>query len=334
MSEPMLAVRGLHTAIHTPSGPLQILRGVDLDVDRGETLAVVGESGSGKSFTALSIAGLLPTGATVTSGQVLLEGRDLVALREPERRTVRGAEIGMVYQDPMTSLNPMMRIGRQVTEGLQAHGWSKDAARDRAVTVLDEVGLPSPRALMRLYPHQLSGGMRQRVLIACAIAPRPKVLIADEPTTALDVTIQQQILQLVARLRDEYGLAVVWITHDLGVVARIADRIAVMYAGRVTELAPTRELFAVPHHPYTDGLLRSLPTPEDPHQAPLPQIGGNPVALSALPPGCPFAPRCAQRQDRCDMEEPPLIDRPGSRAACWVPREEWGAPSAGVTSRA
>ncbi|MEV5751082.1 ABC transporter ATP-binding protein [Actinoallomurus sp. NPDC052308] len=334
MSEPMLAVRGLHTAIRTPSGPLEILRGVDLEVDRGETLAVVGESGSGKSFTALSIAGLLPTGASVTSGQVLLEGRDLVALHEAERRAVRGAEIGMVYQDPMTSLNPMMRIGKQVTEGLRAHGWSKEAAHDRAVTVLGEVGLPSPRALMRLYPHQLSGGMRQRVLIACAIAPRPKVLIADEPTTALDVTIQQQILQLVARLRDEYGLAVVWITHDLGVVARTADRVAVVYAGRVAELARTRALFATPHHPYTDGLLRSLPTPEDPHQAPLPQIGGSPIALSALPPGCPFAPRCPERQDRCDTEEPPLIDRAGSRAACWVPRGEWRAPSAGVTTRA
>ncbi|WP_433172755.1 ABC transporter ATP-binding protein [Actinoallomurus sp. CA-150999] len=334
MSEPMLAVRGLHTAIRTPSGPLEILRGIDLEVDRGETLAVVGESGSGKSFTALSIAGLLPIGASVTGGQVLLEGRDLVALREAERRAVRGAEIGMVYQDPMTSLNPMMRVGRQVTEGLRAHGWSKEEARERALTVLGEVGLPSPRALMRLYPHQLSGGMRQRVLIACAIAPRPKVLIADEPTTALDVTIQQQILQLVSRLRDEYGLAVVWITHDLGVVARIADRVAVVYAGRGIEVARTRELFATPNHPYTDGLLRSLPTPADPHQAPLPQIGGSPVALSALPPGCPFAPRCPERQDRCDTEEPPLIDRGGSRAACWVPRGEWRAPSAEVTTRA
>jgi oligopeptide/dipeptide ABC transporter ATP-binding protein len=334
LSEPILAVRGLRTAVHTRSGQLEILRGVDLDVASGETLAVVGESGSGKSFTALSIAGLLPAGAAVIGGQVLLEGRDLVSLREAEHRAVRGAEIGMVYQDPMTSLNPVMRIGTQVTEGLRAHGWSKDAARDRAVTVLGEVGLPSPRALMRLYPHQLSGGMRQRVLIACAIAPRPKVLIADEPTTALDVTIQQQILQLVSRLRDEYGLAVVWITHDLGVVARIADRVAVMYAGRVTELARTPALFTGPQHPYTDGLLRSLPTPADPHQMPLPQIGGVPIAHSALPAGCPFAPRCAQRRDRCDREEPPLIDRAGSRAACWVPPREWAAPSTGVTTRA
>ncbi|NUS45157.1 MAG: ABC transporter ATP-binding protein, partial [Mycobacteriaceae bacterium] len=257
---PVLAVEGLRTSVRTSGGDLEILRGVDLHVDRGETVAVVGESGSGKSFTALSVAGLLPTGARVTGGEVRLDGRDLVPLPEAERRTVRGAEIGMVYQDPMTSLNPVMRIGTQVTEGLRAHGWSKQQAHERAVEVLAEVGLPSPKALMRAYPHQLSGGMRQRVLIACAIAPRPKVLIADEPTTALDVTIQQQILALVARLRDEYGLAVVWITHDLGVVARIADRVAVMYAGKVAELADTRTLFAAPQHPYTDGLLRSLPT--------------------------------------------------------------------------
>jgi oligopeptide/dipeptide ABC transporter ATP-binding protein len=319
----VLEVRGLRTQVSTRSGPLDILRGVDLTVDAGQTLAVVGESGSGKSFTALSIAGLLPSEATVSSGEVLLDGVDLLRLRERERRATRGAQIGMVYQDPMTSLNPLMRVGAQIVEGLTAHGWSKGDARTRTLEVLGEVGLPSPRSLVKLYPHQLSGGMRQRVLIACAIAPRPKVLIADEPTTALDVTIQQQILQLVARLRDEYGLAVVWITHDLGVVARIADRVAVMYAGRVAELAPTRTLFAHPAHPYTDGLLRSLPTPADPHQSPLPQIGGVPVSLSALPSGCPFAPRCPQREDRCATEEPALLERGGSLAACWVPPARW-----------
>jgi oligopeptide/dipeptide ABC transporter ATP-binding protein len=319
----LLSVEGLHTAVRTGSGPLEILRGVDLSVRSGETLAVVGESGSGKSFTALSVAGLLPAGASVTAGRVLLDGQDLVPLRESRRRAVRGAKIGMVYQDPMSSLNPVMRIGKQVTEGLRAHGWSTVDARERAVEVLGEVGLPSPAKLMRLYPHQLSGGMRQRVLIACAIAPRPQVLIADEPTTALDVTIQQQILELVAGLRDEYGLAVVWITHDLGVVARIADRVAVMYAGRVVELADTRTLFADPQHPYTAGLLSSLPTPGDPHQAPLPQIGGSPVQLAALPSGCPFAPRCPQRRDRCAAEEPPLLARATSHAACWVPPDQW-----------
>ena len=323
MTSPLLSVEGLHTAVRTGSGPLEILRGVDLSVSAGETLAVVGESGSGKSFTALSIAGLLPAGASVTAGRVVLDGQDLVPLRESQRRAVRGAAIGMVYQDPMSSLNPVMRIGKQVTEGLKAHGWSTVDARGRAVEVLDEVGLPTPAKLMRLYPHQLSGGMRQRVLIACAIAPRPKVLIADEPTTALDVTIQQQILELVAGLRDEYGLAVVWITHDLGVVARIADRVAVMYAGRVAEIADTRTLFASPQHPYSAGLLSSLPTPTDPHQEPLPQIGGSPVQLAALPAGCPFAPRCPQRRDRCTVEEPPLLARGASHAACWVPPQEW-----------
>jgi oligopeptide/dipeptide ABC transporter ATP-binding protein len=321
----VLDVRGLRTQVSTPDGPLDILRGVDLTVDAGQTLAVVGESGSGKSFTALSIAGLLPADATVSAGEVRLDGTDLLRLSEHDRRSTRGADIAMVYQDPMTSLNPLMRVGKQIAEGLTAHGWSKSDARNRTLEVLGEVGLPSPRSLIRLYPHQLSGGMRQRVLIASAIAPRPKVLIADEPTTALDVTIQQQILQLVARLRDEYGLAVVWITHDLGVVARIADRVAVMYAGRVAELAATRTLFDHPTHPYTDGLLRSLPTPADQHQSPLPQIGGVPISLSALPAGCPFAPRCPQREDRCATEEPGLIGRGGSLAACWVPPEQWKA---------
>jgi oligopeptide/dipeptide ABC transporter ATP-binding protein len=326
-SGPLLQVRDLQVEVRGRGGTLGILRGVDLAVDRGETLAVVGESGSGKTFTALAVAGLLPEGAAVTAGAVELGGVDLLGLRESRRRAVRGGEIGMVYQDPMTSLNPVMRIGRQVAEGLTAHGWSRADARARTVEVLGEVGLPTPERLVRLYPHQLSGGMRQRVLIACAIAPRPKVLIADEPTTALDVTIQQQILELVSGLRDEYGLAVVWITHDLGVVARIADRVAVMYAGRVVEHAATRPLYATPHHPYSDGLIRSIPTEADAHQQLLPQIGGTPVSMAALPPGCPFGPRCPQHRPFCDEEEPPLLDRGESRAACWVPREEWAAPA-------
>lgn len=319
---PVLSVRDLHTSITGRGGSTEILRGVSFDVRAGETLAVVGESGSGKSFTALTIAGLLPPGATVTQGEVLLAGTDLVQLSETRRRSLRGAQIGMVYQDPMTALNPVMRIGRQVSEGLRAHGWTRATAAQRTLEVLGEVGLPAPQSLARLYPHQLSGGMRQRVLIACALAPRPKVLIADEPTTALDVTIQQQILELVTALRDEYGLAVIWITHDLGVVARIADTVAVMYAGRIVEQARTRHLFAAPQHPYTSGLLGSIPTPAQQHQAPLPQIGGTPVSLSALPPGCPFGPRCPQRSDRCIAEEPPLIQR-AALAACWVAPSDW-----------
>ncbi len=325
ISVPVLSVRDLHTRVDGRSGGTDILRGVSFDVRAGQTLAVVGESGSGKSFTALTIAGLLPRGARVTAGQVLLDGVDVLHLTEARRRGLRGASIGMVYQDPMTALNPVMRIGHQVAEGLRAHSWSTSAARERTLEVLNEVGLPSPRTLARLYPHQLSGGMRQRVLIACALAPRPKVLIADEPTTALDVTIQQQILEVVTRLRDTYGLAVIWITHDLGVVARIADSVAVMYAGRVVERAETGPLFAQPAHPYTDGLLQSIPTPSHAHQAALPQIGGTPVSLAALPQGCPFAPRCPDRIDQCAAVEPPLLDRGLSLAACWVPPRT-GAP--------
>jgi oligopeptide/dipeptide ABC transporter ATP-binding protein len=254
----------------------------------------------------------------------------------------------------MTSLNPMMRIGPQVSEGLVAHGWSHADARARTLQVLGEVGLPSPEGLARLYPHQLSGGMRQRVLIAAALAPRPKVLIADEPTTALDVTIQQQIVALVARLRDEYGLAIVWITHDLGVVARIADRVLVMYAGRIVEQADTAELFARPTHPYSAGLIASIPPMRGTDRGDLPQIGGAAASLASLPRGCPFAPRCPQRQAVCTESEPDLIARgsslaapdrslgaplpraaapqaprrraspaPASLAACWVPPEEW-----------
>jgi oligopeptide/dipeptide ABC transporter ATP-binding protein len=322
MTTPLLQVVGLRANVGSGRRRLEILRGVDLSVDHGETLAVVGESGSGKTFTALSIAGLLDEGVEV-SGAVRLAGRDLLPIAERERRELRGAMIGMVYQDAMTSLNPLMRIGTQVAEGLRAHGWTKPDARARTLEVLDEVGLPSPQRLARSYPHQLSGGMRQRVLIAAAIAPKPKVLIADEPTTALDVTIQQQILDLVSRLRVEYGLAVIWITHDLGVVARVADRVAVMYAGRVVELSDTRALFARPTHPYSDGLLRSLPTPHHAHQHTLPQIGGQPVSLSALPAGCPFEPRCPQREDRCRVEEPPLLDRGTALSACWVPPQSW-----------
>lgn len=320
----VLRVRDLRASVRTRAGDLEIVRGVSFDVAAGETVAVVGETGSGKTFTALSIAGLLPADARVSAGQVHLDGEEITALAEDQRRAIRGARIGMVYQDPMTSLNPLMRVGKQVMEGLTAHGWDRDKAAARTLDVLGEVGLPSPRAIARLYPHQLSGGMRQRVLIASALAAYPQVLIADEPTTALDVTIQQQILDMVARLRDDYALAVVWITHDLGVVARIADRVLVMYAGRVVEQAATRRLFERPEHPYTAGLLGAIPSPRDEHGARLPQIAGVPVSLAALPPGCPFQPRCPQSIDRCSAEDPPLTDRDGGQAACWVPPSQWG----------
>ena len=311
--------------LRTEVSGTQIVRGVGFSVDAGETLGIVGESGSGKTFTALSVADLLPAGAHVSSGSVRVLGQELVGLEPRQRRGLRGATVGMVYQDPMTSLNPMMRVGAQVREGLRAHGWSRSDAARRTLEVLGEVGLPSPASTARLYPHQLSGGMRQRVLIAGALAPRPQVLIADEPTTALDVTIQQQILTLVARLRDDYGLAVVWITHDLGVVARIAERVLVMYAGRVAEQARTPDLFARPSHPYSAGLVASIPPMGAAERGPLPQIGGTPVRLTELPPGCPFAPRCPQQVDRCTREEPGLLPRGPSRAACWVPPQEWSA---------
>jgi oligopeptide/dipeptide ABC transporter ATP-binding protein len=318
-----LEVRDLHTVVGGPAGETAIVRGISFAVAAGETVGVVGESGSGKSFTALSIAGLLPTGARVTSGSVLVGGQDMVGATESQRRALRGGSIGMVYQDPMTSLNPMMRIGPQVKESLTAHGWSGGDAAKRTIEVLGEVGLPSPERMARLYPHQLSGGMRQRALIATALAPRPKVLIADEPTTALDVTIQQQILALVARLRDDYDMAVVWITHDLGVVARIAHRVLVMYAGRIVENAATTDLFTAPTHPYSAGLISSIPPMRGAQREDLPQIGGSAVSLSALPIGCPYVPRCPQSRDHCHTEEPGLLPRHRSLAACWVPPEEW-----------
>jgi oligopeptide/dipeptide ABC transporter ATP-binding protein len=270
----------------------------------------------------MSIAGLLPRGAAVTGGSVVVGDRELVGLDEPELRRVRGAEVAMVYQDPLTSLNPLMRVGPQVSEGLLAHGWSRSAARTRTLEILEEVGLPQPDRIVRAYPHQLSGGMRQRVLIASALAARPRLLIADEPTTALDVTVQLQIVGLVDRLRREHGLGVVWITHDLGVVARIADRVLVMYAGRIVEEAGAAALFREPQHPYTDGLLRSVPVRDD-DRGELPQIGGVAADPRRRTAGCPFVPRCPQARDRCSDEEPPLLDRRESRAACWVPREEW-----------
>ncbi len=299
-----------------------LVRGVGLSVEPGRTLGLVGESGSGKSMTALAVMGLLPDGVRVSGGAVRVDGRDVAGLPEPERRKVRGAQAGMIYQEPMTALNPLMRVGAQIVEGLTAHGTPSSAARTRAAETLERVGLPVDRAL-RAYPHQLSGGMRQRAMIAVAVALRPRVLIADEPTTALDVTIQRQVIDLVDELRAEEGMAVVWITHDLGVVAHIADRTAVMYAGRVVEEGTTGGLFARPAHPYTAGLLRSLPARRGPDRPPLVQIGGLPPDLAGLPPGCPFAPRCPQRRDVCEVDEPSLLDRGGALAACHVPPEEW-----------
>jgi oligopeptide/dipeptide ABC transporter ATP-binding protein len=319
---PALAVEGLTVTARSGGKDVHLLRGVGLAVEPGRTLGLVGESGSGKSMTALAVMGLLPDNVRIGGGSVRVAGRDVVPLPEPERRAVRGAQVGMVYQEPMTALNPLMRIGAQIIEGLTAHGMATSPARRRAAETLDRVGLPVDRAL-RAYPHQLSGGMRQRAMIAVAVALRPRVLIADEPTTALDVTIQRQVIELVDELRSEEGMAVVWITHDLGVVAHIADRTAVMYAGRLVEEGATGDLFARPSHPYTAGLLRSLPAHRGADRPPLVQIGGLPPDLAHLPPGCPFAPRCPQRRDVCSTAEPSLLGRGPQLAACHVPPGEW-----------
>ncbi len=340
----VLAVRDLRTEIRSGGRRTPVVRGVSFDVRAGETVALVGESGSGKSLTALSVMGLLPEGIAVTGGSVRLGDRELLTLSERARRSVRGAEIAMIYQDPMTSLNPLMRVGEQIVEGLRAHGLDRAEAHGRTVEALDDVRLPRPERTARAYPHQLSGGQRQRVMIAMAVALRPKVLIADEPTTALDVTIQQQIIGVVDDLRRRVGLAVVWITHDLGVVARIAHQVLVMYAGRVVEAGPRRPVFAESQHPYTAGLLSSLPAMHGTDRPPLTQIGGAPPDIAALPGGCSFHPRCPQRIDRCGEETPPLEARAESYgeggegaaahvgthpeplrrlAACWVPRDRW-----------
>ena len=320
----VLAVSGLTTVLHLDGGPVTIVDGVDFTVAAGETVALVGESGCGKSLTMLSVMGLHPVPpAEIVGGRVLLDGRDLLTMDEDGRRAVRGAEMAMVYQDPMTSLNPLMRVGEQIAEVLRAHGRSRRDAEARTVEVLADVGIPRPARAARAYPHEFSGGMRQRVVIAMALALRPKVLIADEPTTALDVTIQQQIIALVNRLREEMSMAVVWVTHDLGVVARVAQRMLVMYAGHVVEEGSTAAVFAAPEHPYTAGLLAAIPPVRGLDRHRLQQIPGSPPDPARMPTGCPFAPRCPYEVERCRVEMPPLTDRSGSRAACWVPPNEW-----------
>jgi oligopeptide/dipeptide ABC transporter ATP-binding protein len=325
VSDPVLSVRDLTVDLHLTGDPAPVVKSVSFDVAPGETVGLVGESGCGKSMTMLSVMGLQPDVARITGGGVLYGGEDLLAVSITRRRAIRGAEIAMVYQDPMTSLNPLMRIGAQIAEVLTAHGHSKREGLQRAAEVLAQVGIPRPERAARAFPHEFSGGMRQRVVIAMALALRPRVLIADEPTTALDVTIQQQIIALVSRLQDETGMAVVWITHDLGVVARTADRVLVMYAGHLVEQAPTRTLFAAPQHPYTAGLIAALPPARGDERPPLQQIPGAPPDPSAPPSGCPFHPRCPQAVARCTTEMPPSTVRGASAAACWVPPEEWSS---------
>jgi peptide/nickel transport system ATP-binding protein len=326
---PVLAVEGLTVQFAGRRGLATVVDGVDWTVDPGETLAVVGESGSGKSMTALAATGLAPRGARV-GGQVRLLGEDLLAMPDAQRRRARGRSVGFVYQDPMTSLNPVMTVGRQVGEACEEHlGASRGEARARAVELLGLVGIPSPEQRVDAYPHQFSGGMRQRVVIAMALATDPALLVADEATTALDVTTQAQVLELVASLQERLGTAVVWISHDLGVVAGIADRVAVMYGGRVVEHGPVDAVFAEPAHPYTRALLDARPSPGRRDQE-LATIPGTPPLPTAMPPGCAFWPRCPVRGDaRCATEEPPLVEvAPGHTARTFYAR-----PAAGPSTR-
>jgi oligopeptide/dipeptide ABC transporter ATP-binding protein len=291
-------------------------------VPAGQTVAVVGESGSGKSLTMLAVMGLLAPPLRLSGGRVRLAGRDLTGLAERDLRATRGRDLAMIYQDPMTSLNPLMRVGAQVAEAMTAHGVDGSAARKRSLDLLARVGIPDPKRTARAYPHEFSGGMRQRVMIASALAMRPRLLIADEPTTALDVTIQQQILALVDELRRELGMTTVWVTHDLGVVARLVDRVVVMYAGHVVEDAPVRAVFATPQHPYTSRLIAALPDPSDDQRPPLAQIPSRPPLSTEDVVGCPFRPRCPQARDIC-ATRPVLTQRGAGQAACHVPPDEW-----------
>jgi oligopeptide/dipeptide ABC transporter ATP-binding protein len=317
----LLEVEHLCTQFSTRSGVVRAVDDVSWDAREGETVALVGESGCGKTVTALSVMRLVAAPAgRIVGGRILFKGRDLLALSEGDMRRVRGREIAMIFQEPMTSLNPVLTIGRQLTEGAEIHlGLGPEGARDRAIELLGMVGIPDPARRLKQYPHQFSGGMRQRMMIAMALACRPGLILADEPTTALDVTIQAQILELLKDLSRRFGVAMVVITHNLGVVARYADRVNVMYAGKVVERGTARELYRNPRHPYTLGLLRSVPRLDEPRSARLAPIAGQPPDLTRLPPGCAFTPRCSWRVDRCPIDRPPLVPIGAEEhlSACW-----------------
>jgi peptide/nickel transport system ATP-binding protein len=320
--EPLLVVDDLRTYFESPTGHVKAVDGVSFTLDRGRTLGLVGESGCGKTVTSRSIMGLVQKKGIRRLGSVRFEGREILGLPDKAMRDLWGAQMAMVFQDPMTSLNPVVKIGRQITESLRHHlDITRKYAAELAVSLLESVGIPEPQRRMKEYPHQLSGGMRQRVMIAIALACGPKLLFADEPTTALDVTVQAQILDLLSQLQRERFMAIVLVTHDLGVVAGRTDEIAVMYAGKIVEKAPTKTLFANMKMPYTEALLRSIPKLGDPSHTRLATILGRPPDLVNPPKGCSFAPRCAYAQDRCYESEPPLVASgvPGHEYACWFP---------------
>lgn len=332
MAKQLLQIEDLRVHFKTYGGEVQAVRGVSFHVDKGETVAIVGESGCGKSVTAQAIMGLIPTPpGRIVEGSVLFEGQNLTKMMKKELLSIRGSEMGMVFQDPMTALNPTMRVGTQIVEGyIRTNRVSKEEARKKAVDMLRLVGIPDPEKRMHQYPHEFSGGMRQRVVIAIALANNPKLIIADEPTTALDVTIQAQILDLLKELQDKQGLSIMLITHDLGVVAEIAHRAIVMYAGMVVETGKVEDIFATPKHPYTWGLMRSLPRLDGEGKERLVPIEGSPPDLFHPPTGCPFAARCQFALEICDRRMPDSYDfGSGHQAACWLhdsraPRvDEW-----------
>jgi len=331
-SDPILRVSGLKTSFFTSQGIFQAVNGIDFEVRKGKVLGLVGESGCGKTVTALSVMRLVPDPpGRIVAGKILFQGTDLVALPEKEMRSIRGKRIAMIFQEPMTSLNPVFTVGNQIMEMLKLHlGMNKRDALNRTIELLTQVGIPSPGQRVKEYPHQLSGGMRQRVMIAMAISCHPEIVFADEPTTALDVTIQAQILELLKRLREELGMAMVLISHDLGVIAEVADEVAIMYAGRIVEHTSKEELFENPLHPYTKGLLASLPRFDQQNTIPagrtgrrkrerLKAITGMVPRLSDLPPGCTFHPRCPVAIEVCHKEEPQLLEvSPGHKVQCWL----------------
>jgi oligopeptide/dipeptide ABC transporter ATP-binding protein len=319
--EPLLSVEDLRVEFWTSRGTVYAVNGVSFDIAAGETLGIVGESGSGKSVTALALLGILARAGRVTGGEAMFEGRNLLSLSDSELRKIRGREIAMIFQDPMTSLNPVLTVGRQIREALETHfGMEEKPANSRAAELLDQVGIPGARQRLGDYPHQFSGGMRQRAMIAMALACEPKVLIADEPTTALDVTIQAQILDLLREIITERDTALILITHDLGVVAGMCERVHVMYAGTFVETGSARQIFSRPRHPYTFGLLQSIPRLDTPRKQRLHPIEGSPRDMLSPPDSCPFAPRCPNRITVC-VEQLPLLEPldSGQKAACFNP---------------
>ncbi|MDR7244957.1 MULTISPECIES: ABC transporter ATP-binding protein [Priestia] len=321
--EKMIQIKNLHVQFSTYGGQVQAVRGVSFDLHKGETLAIVGESGCGKSVTSQSIMRLIPTPpGRITSGSILFKGQDLTKLSEKKMRDIRGADISMIFQDPMTALNPTLRVGEQISENIMQHeNISKEKAKEKAFEMLELVGIPNPKERLKQYPHEFSGGMRQRIVIAMALVCNPEVLIADEPTTALDVTIQAQILELFKNIQQKTDVSIVLITHDLGVVAQVADRVAVMYAGKIVEIGTRRDIFYTPQHPYTKGLLRSVPR-LDLYESELVPIAGSPPDLFAPPSGCSFAPRCPYVMEVCDRMYPVSTKlKESHQVHCWLQDE-------------